>query len=102
MALSRQSMRVGGVAGLVLAELPERLALADPAPAVHALRHGRGDPLGGDQQRRQRRGRLLGAVAQRRAPRRRRQRPSAAWRGRSLRRDHLSGAAICVDHLGDA
>ena len=54
----------GRVAGLVLAELPEGLALADPAAAVHPLRDGHGDPLGGDQKRRQNGGGLLGPIAQ--------------------------------------
>jgi hypothetical protein len=52
------------VAHLVVAELPEGLALAHPAPAVNALHHGRRDPLGCDQQRRQGRRQLLGALAQ--------------------------------------
>ena len=52
------------ISDLVVAVLPEGLALADPAPAVHALDHGRGNPLGGDQQRRQGRRQLLGALAQ--------------------------------------
>ena len=37
-------------------ELPETLALTDPAAAMHALRDRRCDPLGGNQQRWQRRG----------------------------------------------
>ena len=82
----------GGVARLVLAELPECLALPDPAAAVHALRHGRGDPLGGDQQRRQRarrsarRGRAAAPPPDGAAPESRRWSRSA---------DHRSGAAIC-------
>ena len=55
------------IAGDEAAELPETVALADPAPAVHALRHGRGDPLGGDQQRRQAGAERLGRA--RRLPR---------------------------------
>ena len=42
--ICRQSMRLGGVAGVVAAELPEGLALADAPPAVHALRDGRARP----------------------------------------------------------
>ena len=49
----RQSMRLTGSPDDEAAELPEAVALADPPPAVHALRHGCGDALGGDQQRRQ-------------------------------------------------
>ena len=37
---------------------------AHPAPAMDTLHHGRGDPLGSDQQRRQDRGQLLRTLAQ--------------------------------------
>src|SRR5262249_50056652 len=53
------------VASFVAAKLPEGLTLADTAATVHALRHGRGDSLGRDQQRRQRRGKLLRPMLQR-------------------------------------
>ena len=43
------------------AELPEAVALADAAAAMHALRHRRGDTLGRHQQRRQARAERLGA-----------------------------------------
>ena len=36
---------IGGVARLVLAKLPERLAHPGSPPAVHAGRYGGGDPL---------------------------------------------------------
>ncbi len=90
MALSRQSMRAAGVARLVLAELPEGLALTDPAAAVHPLRDRRGDPLGGDQQRRQRGRGLLGPVAQR-APAR--ARGASAIRCRAAIGSRLTGTA---------
>ena len=61
----------GGVARLVGAELPEGLADADPPAAMHALGDGRGDALGGDQQRRQPVGQALGALALRRSGSRR-------------------------------
>ena len=54
------------------AELPETVALADTPPAVHALRHRGGDPLGGDQQRRQAGAKRLGAPGVRRGLDRRR------------------------------
>ena len=82
----RQSMRLVGVARLVGPELPEGLADADPPPAVHALRHGRGDPLGRDQQRRQAVGQLLGPLALRRSSWRSTS-PRAAISRRSLRTD---------------
>src|SRR6185503_3017120 len=50
------------VARLILAELPEGLALADAAAAMHALRDRRGDAVGGDKQWRQRSGRLFGTM----------------------------------------
>ena len=82
-------MRVAGIARLILAELPEGLALADAAAAVHALRHGLGDPFGGDQQRRQRRRDLLGPVAQRR-----RRGPARRQHTHCAIGDHRSGIAI--------
>ena len=56
--------RVGGIAGLVLAELPEGLAHPGAPPAVHARRHGGGDPVGLDQERRQTLAERLGGLAQ--------------------------------------
>src|SRR6185437_7500563 len=50
------------IAGLILAELPEGLALADAAPAVHALGNRRRHAIGGDQKRRQRGCRLFPAM----------------------------------------
>jgi hypothetical protein len=52
------------IAGLVVAELPKGFALADAAPAVHALEHRGGNPFRRDQQRRQSGGQLLGASSQ--------------------------------------
>ena len=54
----------GGIAGLIRPELPEGLADADPAPPVHALRHGRRHPLGRHQQRRQAVGQYFGLLMQ--------------------------------------
>jgi hypothetical protein len=51
------------IALLIRPELPEGLADADPPPTMHALRHGRRDPLGGHQKRRQPIRQLLGLVA---------------------------------------
>ncbi len=48
------------IAGDEGAELPETVARADTPSAMHTLRHRRGNPLGGDQQRRQARGQRLG------------------------------------------
>jgi hypothetical protein len=47
------------VTGLVLPELPESLALADTAAAMHTLGDGRCHPVGGDKQWRQRGRRLF-------------------------------------------
>jgi hypothetical protein len=81
-----------------LPELPERLALADPAAAVNALRHCRRDAFGRDEQRRQHGGRLLGPIPQTGA-RGGRQAGTAGQPvdGRAidgLRRDHRSGIVI--------
>jgi hypothetical protein len=56
---------LGGLARLVLAELPERLALTHAPAAVHALRHRDGDTLRFHEQRRQLSRQLLGVMTQR-------------------------------------
>src|SRR5262249_30440672 len=81
------------VAWLVLAKLPECLALADAPAAMDPLSHGHGDALGGNQQRWQTGSRLLCPIAQRRerlaSPgQHRRRRPR-------LGRAHRNGAEIC-------
>ena len=48
----------GAVAVAIGPVLPERVALADPTPAVHALDHGRGHAIGRHHQGRQRSGEL--------------------------------------------
>ena len=57
---------LGRIAGPVLSELPEAVALAHPAAAVHALDDGRGDPFGSNHEVGNERGRFLGGTAQRR------------------------------------
>ena len=54
--------RLRRIGRLVAAELPEGFSLTDPAAAVHALRHGRGDPFGRHQKRRQPDRHFLGAM----------------------------------------
>jgi hypothetical protein len=49
-----------------MAELPEAVALADPAPAVHALRDRCRHTFGGNQKRRQARAECLGPPCVRR------------------------------------
>src|SRR5262245_43526501 len=49
---------------MIAAELPEGIALADPAAAVDALGDRERDLLGGHLQGRQRRGQMLGALPQ--------------------------------------
>ena len=81
----------GGIALLVGPELPERLADADPAAAMHALRHGR---------RRRARRRPAAAAAGRPAARPRWRRPvtwsASARAGERHQRDHR---AQPLDHL---
>jgi hypothetical protein len=52
------------IAGVVAAELPERIALADATAAMDALGDRERDLLGGHLQGRQRRGQMLGALPQ--------------------------------------
>ena len=61
----------GGLARLVLTELPEGVAGADPPAAMHALLDGGRDPKGGDQQGRQARRQVLGLAPRRLLDRRR-------------------------------
>src|SRR6185369_8619554 len=87
-----------GIARLVLAELPEGLALPHPPPAMHSLCDGGGDSLSRDQQRRQNGSRLLRPVAQTGTQRTRSARPPGkpadGLPADSLGRDHRSGIVM--------
>src|SRR5271165_3373602 len=81
------------VALLVLAELPEGLALADAAATMDPLRDGHRDPIGRDKERRQHRSGLLRPIAY---PGRRRLAPGQYRCPRPrFGRNHRNGAEIC-------